>query len=91
MDELIRSAAAGQIEIPHPANPTQARAWLLETAVAAHLTGGLSKQEAALITKVGASHQLSAADVKYVLKSARREAYQQAKSHLNAAKQQAAS
>ena len=90
VDALIRSATAGQIEIPHPANIKQARAWLLEIAIAAHLTGGLSKQEAALITKVGTRHQLSSADVGYVLKSARREAYQQATARLRAAKREVA-
>ena len=90
VDALVRSAAAGQMEIPHPANPTQARSWLLEIAIAAHLSGGLSTQEAALIKQVGKSHQLSAADVDYVLKCARRNAYKQATSALRAAKRDAA-
>ena len=90
VDDLIRSAAAGQMEIPHPANATQARAWLLEIAIAAHLTGGLSKQEAKLIEAVGKRHQLTAADVNLVLKCARREAFKQATGHLKAARQESA-
>ena len=90
VDTLIRSATAGQMEIPQPSNTKQARAWLLEIAIAAHLTGGLSKQEAALISKVGTSHRLAAADVDYVLKSARREAYKQATAQLRTAKPAAA-
>ena len=90
VDTLIRSAAAGQMEIPQPSNPKQARSWLLEIAIAAHLTGGLSKLEATLITKVGKSHQLTTADVDYVLKCARHEAYKQATSELRAAKRESA-
>ena len=87
VDAMIRSGAAGQIEMANPANSTQARSWLLEIAIAAHLTGGLSKQEAALIQTVGKRHGLTVADVDYVLKCARREAFQQAKAQLAAAKQ----
>ncbi|MEO6741043.1 MAG: hypothetical protein ABIP20_12375, partial [Chthoniobacteraceae bacterium] len=90
VDALIRSAAAGQMETPHPANTTLARAWLLEIAVAAHLTGGLSKQEAKLIEAVGKRHSLTAADVACVLKCARRDAFQQATAQLKTAEQQPA-
>jgi hypothetical protein len=62
VDALIRSATAGQMEIPHPANATQARAWLLEIAIAAHLTGGLSKQECGLRSEVRAPRGIRAGD-----------------------------
>ena len=90
VDELIRSAAAGQMDIPTPANATEARAWLLEIAVAAQITGGMSKQEAALIRTVGTSHGLAAADVDYVMKCARREAFERAKNEIRTAKQEKA-
>ena len=90
VNELIRSASAGQMETSHPANATQARAWLLEIAIAAHLSGGLSKQEAKLIETVGKRQQLSNADVSYVLKCARREAFKQATGQLRLAKEEAA-
>jgi predicted nucleic acid-binding Zn ribbon protein len=88
VDELIRSAAAGQMDIPKPANATEARAWLLEMAVAAMLTGGISKQEAALIRTVGTRQGLVAADVNYVMNRARKEAFTQAKAELRTAKQE---
>ena len=90
VDELIRSAAAGQMDIPKPADTTEARAWLLEMAVAAMLSGGISKQEANLIRTVGTRNGLAEADVNYVMKCARREAFQQAKVQLRTAKQEKA-
>ena len=88
VDELIRSAAAGQMDIAKPADTTEARAWLLEMAVAAMLTGGISKQEAALIRTVGTRQGLAAADVNYVMNCARKEAFTQAKAELRTAKQE---
>ena len=76
------------MEIPKPANATEARAWLLEMAVAAMLTGGISKQEAALIRTVGIRQHLPAADVDYVMNCARKEAFAQAKAELRTAKQE---
>ena len=88
VDELIRSAAAGQMDIAKPADSTEARAWLLEMAVAAMLTGGISKQEAALIRTVGTRQGLAAADVNYVMNCARKEAFTQAKAELRTAMQE---
>jgi hypothetical protein len=88
VDELIRSASAGQMEIPKPADSTEARAWLLEMAVAAMLTGGISKQEARLIRTVGTRQGLAVADVNYVMNCARKEAFTQAKDELRTARQE---
>lgn len=90
VDELIRSAAAGQMDIPKPADTTEARTWLLEMAVAAMLTGGISKQEAKLIRTVGTRIGLVPADVSYVMNCARKEAFTQAKAELRTAKQERA-
>lgn len=88
VDELIRSAAAGQMEIPQPADTIEARAWLLEMATAAMLTGGISKPEGALLRTVGTRIGLVPADVSYVMNCARREAFAQTKVELRSAKQE---
>jgi predicted nucleic acid-binding Zn ribbon protein len=87
VDALIRSANAGQVDIPQPANATQARTWLLDIAIAAHLTGGLSNAEAKLINAIGDRHGLAAADIAYVLKCARRDAFKIATGELRTANQ----
>ncbi|MEO6786259.1 MAG: TIM44-like domain-containing protein [Chthoniobacteraceae bacterium] len=86
VDELVRAASAGQVDIPAPADITEARAWLLEIAIAAMIAGGISKQEAALIRTTGTRNGLPPADVNYVMQCARREAFTRAKTELRTAK-----
>ena len=88
VDELIRMAIAGQIEIPVPQNSKEACAWLLEMAVAAMITGGLSKGEADLLMHVGTSHGLVAHDVNQLIARSRKVAYDSAKVTLRAAKRE---
>ncbi len=88
IDEILRSAQNGQLDIAQPADPKEARAWLGEMTLAAMLTGGISKSEAALIRAVGTRHGLVSADVNYLMASARTKAFQQSKAQLRVAKRE---
>jgi hypothetical protein len=88
IDELIGMATAGQMEIPTPQNSKEACAWLLEMAVAAMMTGGISKAEADLLMHVGTHHGLVAHDVHQLVARSRKVAYDAAKTTLRAAKRE---
>lgn len=88
LDEMIDMATAGQMEIPEPQNAVEARAWVLDMAVAAMASGGISRGEAALLQKVGARYQLGKHDVQQLIARSHKEAYQTAKGELRTARRE---
>lgn len=90
VDALFAAAAAGQLDLPQPADGAEANQWLAEMAAAAHQTSGLSVAETALLRKAGQRLGLTDADVKLLLNRARSEAFTNAREELRAARREKA-
>ncbi len=88
VDALLAAVAAGQVDLPQPANGTEAQAWLAEMAAAAHHSSGLSSAETKLLHKAGTRLGLAAADVNHLLARARSEAVTTARDELRAARRE---
>ena len=90
VDALIAAATAGQLDLPEPANGTEAQAWIAQMAAAAHQTNGLSSAEAKLLRKAGLRLGLTAADVNHLLNRTRADAFASAREELRAARREKA-
>lgn len=89
VQEMVNMAAAGQLEVPEPANPVETQAWITDMAVAAMATGGgISKAEQKLLVAVGARYGLAPVDVTQCINRARKDAYAIAKDEIRSARRE---
>lgn len=88
VDALLAAATAGQLDLPEPANGTEAQTWIAQMAAAAHQTNGLSSAEAKLLRKAGLRLGLTAADVNHLLNRTRADAFASAREELRAARRE---
>ena len=82
LDEFIGAAQSNTLDIPLPANQTEARATLKSMAKAALADGKITKEEQSLLEAAGQHLGLSDKDVSLLLKRTRTELYEDAKQQL---------
>lgn len=82
LDQLIGAAQSNTLDIPLPANETEARATLKSMAKAALADGKITREEQSLLEAAGQHLGLSDKDVSLLLKRTRSELYQDAKQQL---------
>jgi len=79
LNEFIGAAQANTLDIPLPANQTEARATLKSMAKAALADGKITREEQSLLEAAGQHLGLSDKDVSLLLKRTRTELYEDAK------------
>jgi tellurite resistance protein len=88
LDRMIGAALSGQLEVPQPADRSQAEAWLLAMATLAQADGVITREEMALLQVLGKHVGLSDFDIKMLIKRARAEQYAAASAALRSARTQ---
>jgi tellurite resistance protein/predicted nucleic acid-binding Zn ribbon protein len=86
LDRMIAAAIHGQIEVPQPADRTQAEAWLLAMATTAQADGNITPDGFSLLNALGAKVGLSDYDIKMLIKRSRMEQYAAASAALRSTK-----
>jgi hypothetical protein len=86
LDRMIAAAIAGQIQVPQPADRTQAEAWLLAMATTAQADGIITPDGFSLLRTLGDKVGLSDYDIKMLIKRSRTEQYAAASAALRSAK-----
>ena len=82
VEALIAAAERGELDLPMPADPQEARRWLESMASAALADGNLSREEHALLRRTGQRIGLADYDVRLLLNRTRTEALEKAKGAL---------
>jgi hypothetical protein len=84
LDEIVAHAMAPGTELPMPESPGDARAWFDAAARIAVADGIVTPDEMALLERLAAPADLSAADVRILVNRARADVYHDAKAALRA-------
>jgi uncharacterized tellurite resistance protein B-like protein len=87
VETLIRAAEQGQLETPEPAGPEQAREWLVAMADMSLSDGRVTQSEYQLLCQAGAPLNMSAYDVKRLLRQRRTHLVQTARQRIREARQ----
>jgi hypothetical protein len=82
LNHLIEAGVRGDLTIPEPANPEEARDWLTAIARMALTDGTLDKREMQLLNLLGGKANLGAYDVELLVKRVHTEQYAAARSNV---------
>jgi uncharacterized tellurite resistance protein B-like protein len=82
LEQMIAAAQSDSLDVPEPADQTEARQHLMAMARAACADGKITRQESAILSTAGQRLGLSDSDVDRVVKQARKTLYQESKAQL---------
>jgi hypothetical protein len=86
LDRMINAAIGGRLEVPQPADPTQARTWLKAMAATVQAGGTITPDGLALFRTLGSKVGMGDYDIKELIRQARAEQYAAASAALRSAK-----